>query len=434
MIQLQAINNILNTGDLESYLNAGIDKRYFYDYDSEFNFINSHYINYGKVPDLATFLARFSDFEVVDVLEPTKYIIENLKEEYLYTKGVEVFTKNARLLEQNSYEGLQNIIVQAEKLLQGTVTSEGHDINDMINERIEDINSKRDKDGLLGISTGLPEIDKILGGWLPGEEFVVIVGRVNQGKSWLLQKFLTEAHNQSKKILHYSGEMGVLQVAYRHDTLGMNYSNRQLMRATISDADYEKYEEDLQKRQTELEPYIVVTPRDLGGKYLTTSMLRTLIKKYKPDIVGIDQLSLMDDERRGENKRIRLTNISADLYSLSEEFQIPILADAQANRNKADIDEPENPDLADIGESDGIGQNATRVISLVQTKAGLSLFIPKNRYGENNKKLIYAWDIDQGTFSYVTNEHTEHKQINTELPLQNTRRKSHENSSATDVF
>ena len=348
--------------------------------------------------------------------------------------GVEVFTKNARLLEQNSYEGLQNIIVQAEKLLQGTVTSEGHDINDMVNERIEDINSKRDKDGLLGISTGLPEIDKILGGWLPGEEFVVIVGRVNQGKSWLLQKFLTEAHNQSKKILHYSGEMGVLQVAYRHDTLGMNYSNRQLMRATISDADYEKYEADLQKRQSDLEPYIVVTPRDLGGKYLTTSMLRTLIKKYKPDIVGIDQLSLMDDERRGENKRIRLTNISADLYSLSEEFQIPILADAQANRNKADIDEPENPDLADIGESDGIGQNATRVISLVQTKAGLSLFIPKNRYGENNKKLIYAWDIDQGTFSYVTNEQTEDRQVSTELPLQNTRRNKNENGSVTDVF
>ena len=228
--------------------------------------------------------------------------------------------------------------------------------------------------------------------------------------------------------------MGVLQVAYRHDTLGMNYSNRQLMRATISDADYEKYEADLQKRQSDLEPYIVVTPRDLGGKYLTTSMLRTLIKKYKPDIVGIDQLSLMDDERKGENKRIRLTNISADLYSLSEEFQIPILADAQANRNKADIDEPENPDLADIGESDGIGQNATRVISLVQTKAGLSLFIPKNRYGENNKKLIYAWDIDQGTFSYVTNEQTEDRQVSTELPLQNTRRNKNENGSVTDVF
>ena len=90
--------------------------------------------------------------------------------------------------------------------------------------------------------------------------------------------------------------------------------------------------------------------------------------------------------------------------------------------------------MADIGESDGIGQNATRVISLVQTKAGLSLFIPKNRYGENNKKLIYAWDIDQGTFSYVTNEQTEDRQINTELPLQNTRRNKNASSSVTDVF
>ena len=55
-------------------------------------------------------------------------------------------------------------------------------------------------------------------------------------------------------------------------------------------------------------------------------------------------------------------------------------------------------------ESDGIAQNSSRVISLVQTKSGLSLKITKNRYGENNKKLLYVWDIDCGVFSYVVEE------------------------------
>ena len=270
----------------------------------------------------------------------------------------------------------------------------------------------------MGISTGLKELDDVLGGWLPGEEFVTIVGRVNQGKSWLLQKFLTSAHTQHKRVLLYSGEMSAMQVGYRHDTLAMNYSNRQLTRGTISDLEFTNYENDLKKRAKELEPFIVVTPKDLGGKYMTVSMLKALCKKYQPDIIGIDQLSLMDDERRGENRRLQLANITMDLFRLSEELGKPILADAQANRNKTSSEEPENPELADIGEADAIGQNSSRVISLVQTKLGLSLLVTKNRYGENNKKFIYSWDIDLGTFRFVSEEGS---QKETELPFKNDR-------------
>ena len=281
----------------------------------------------------------------------------------------------------------------------------------------------------------MKELDKILNGWLPGEELVTIVGRVNQGKSWLLQKFLTEANKQNKRVLHYSGEMGVLQVAYRNDTLGLNYSNSQLMRGTIADGDYKQYLEDMENNK-QLAEYRVVTPNDFGGKMLTVSMLRTLIKKHKPDIIGIDQISLMEDERRlkGDATRTQYTHIAQDLFNMSTQFGIPIIVDAQANRNKADVDNPENPELADIGESDGIAQNSSRVISLVQTKAGLSLKITKNRYGENNKKLLYVWDIDCGVFSYVVEEQQENNDhddyVDAELPLRNNK----QFNDITDVF
>ena len=104
--------------------------------------------------------------------------------------------------------------------------------------------------------------------------------------------------------------------------------------------------------------------------------------------------------------------------------------DAQANRNKADMDKPENPELADIGESDGIAQNSSRVISLVQTKAGLSLKITKNRYGENNKQLLYVWDIDNGIFSFVTEQLEDGANIEPQLPLKN----KNKINDVTDVF
>lgn len=43
--------------------------------------------------------------------------------------------------------------------------------------------------------------------------------------------------------------MGVLQVAYRNDTLGMNYTNSQLMRGTIADGDYTQYINDLENNK-----------------------------------------------------------------------------------------------------------------------------------------------------------------------------------------
>ena len=404
MIELQCINNILAENNIDSYLEEGINADFFPNYTKEWNYILEHYKKYSKVPDQATFLSNFTEFDLLDVLEPQKYLLENLREDYVFRNAADLFNESVELLKQNAFEGLRNILSKGEKLLVNNSITQGTDINNIVNQKIADINSKKGTEGILGISTGLKELDDILGGWLPGEELVTIVGRVNQGKSWLLQKFLTAAHSQGKRILLYSGEMSAMQVGYRHDTLALNYSNRQLTRGTISDVQFSNYENDLQERANSLQPFIVVTPKDLGGKYMTVSTLKALIKKYTPDIVGIDQLSLMDDERKGENRRLQLSNITMDLFRISEELGLPILADAQANRNKTNTEEPENPELADIGESDAIGQNSSRVISLVQTKLGLSLLVTKNRYGENNKKFIYSWDIDLGTFRFVSEE------------------------------
>lgn len=430
MIRIQVLNDILNNNNLNEYLEKGINEDYFRGYEEEFNFIVKHNNKYGKCPDLATFAVNFPNFEVVEVLEPVNYLIDEIKEQYVYDQGVSIFQESARILEGNSYEGLEHIISKAQELLKNSGISQGTDINRLTDTKLDDIRSKEGLEGMLGISSGMPEIDKILGGWLPGEELVTIVGRVNQGKSWILQKFLSEAHNQGKKVLHYSGEMGVLQVAYRHDTSAINYSNKQLMRGTITTAELKQYEKDLKHREETLQPYIVITPKDLGGKMLTISTLRALIQKYEPDIVGIDQLSLMKDERgKGEPNRIQLSHLTMDLFNLSTEFSIPILADAQAKRNKADEENPENPDLDDIGESDGIGQNSSRVISLVQTKAGLSLYIAKNRFGDKGAKLIYSWDIDNGLYRFIdTEENTKQEQT---LPIRNATKQE---SKVTDVF
>ena len=400
MIQLQALNNILDKNNLETYLLEGITKDYFYHYKEEFNFIYNHYRQYNKVPDLATFINKFRDFEVIEVLEPVKMIIYYLKEEYLFAKGKEVLQDGARILENNAFDGIDVITKKLNQLIEQQDINYGVNTQDMKDILIKDIKTKREmnNEGIIGIKSGFDELDEITHGWLKGDELVTIVGRVNQGKSWLLQKFLVEANKQGKRVLHYSGEMGVKEVMYRKATLKYGISNTDLMTGNMTDSELNNFE-NLLEQDTTL--YQVITPNDLGGTQLTVSKLRSLIKKYKPDIIGIDQISLMDDERRvkGDTTRIQYNHISQDLFKLSSEFEIPILLAAQANRNKGGDDKLENPELIDVGESDGVAQNSSRVISLVTKNDTMKLKLIKNRYGKVGWNDRFSLNLDRGEFN-----------------------------------
>lgn len=242
MIKLQAINNILDTKNIEKYLIEDITEDYFGAYKDEFNFIYQHYRAYNTVPDWETFMGKFPDFDVVEVLEPINYIIYHLKEDYLFEKGFKVFQDSANILEQDAIKGLENVVRESEDLLKANKIKYGTDIQDMADIFEQDIERKRklNNEGIIGISSGFEELDEITHGWLPGNELVSIVGRINQGKSWLLQKFLAEANKQGKRVLMYSGEMSAKEVMYRHLTLKHNISNTQLITGIYQRVNREK--------------------------------------------------------------------------------------------------------------------------------------------------------------------------------------------------
>ena len=88
--------------------------------------------------------------------------------------------------------------------------------------------------------------------------------------------------------------------------------------------------------------------------------------------------------------------------SLSCELKIPILVVVQANREGINED-GSAPALESISNSDGIAQNATKVLSIRQRNNKLNIEIPKNRNGKVGIKLSYDWHIDTGEFSYNAN-------------------------------
>jgi len=385
MITLQILNKVIQTGDIQLINKNALTEEYFVGYEPEFNFIIDHFNKYGKVPDKATFLDKFNKFNLIEVAETDKYLLDTLYEEHLYYKSVEVVQKVAELLKHNSNDAVEYLHSQLPNL-QIAATTEGTDIISQADERYKIYLEKLNAKNPWYITTGFEELDEILNGWAKGEELVVFFARTGQGKSWVLAKTLTHAWEIGNRVGYISPEMSPTKIGYRFDTLLKNFSNRNLVWGR-EEPDYEKYIKELKNKEN---PFIVATPLDFQKK-VTVTKLKHFIQSNKLDILGIDGITYLTDERykKGDNKTISLTNISEDLMALSIELGIPILVVVQSNRGGVkNADSEGTPELENIRDSDGIAQNATKVIALRQTGAGLEFGIKKHRDGINGGKLI----------------------------------------------
>lgn len=396
MIELQVLNKLLNEKTMKPLFEYNLTEEHFVTYKDEFTFILEHHRKYKTLPDKETLIDEFPDFDFVTVNETWDYLYETISEQYTYNKTVPVVHKIAELVQGDANKAVDYMKQQAQVLntLNHRV-KKGCDIVKDVDKRVDEYKFRTEVGGLLGISTGLKDVDKSLFGWLP-EDLILILGRSNEGKTWIMLFFLVQAWMQGKKVLLYSGEMSHDIVGFRFDTLFKHFSNTGLMSGDATE--FKPYVDYAAKLKEYENSFIVITPKDLGGKRLDTQMLDTLIETLQPDIVGIDQLTIMQDYRakKGDSKAERFVHISEDLFDLTEKWQIPIMSPTQARRNNKAKDDEDTPSGDDVYGSDGPLQNSTRLIAIKQVPVGIKMTVEKNRYGPKNQEWIYHWDIDRG--------------------------------------
>lgn len=398
MVALQIISKILAVQNIAIIDDNLIPIEAFVGYEDEIEFILDHFDKYGNVPDKATFLSKFPEIELVDVTESDKYLVETIREEYLYYRSVPVVQKVAELLKTDANVAAEYMIT-AVKDLQPTYTLGGIDIIADAQERYTQYLQRRENPENWFFTSGFEELDDLIHGIQRGEELIVLFARINQGKSWVLEKMCTHVWQLGFNVGLISPEMSANSIGFRFDTLYKNFSNKQLMYGKDDVKEYEKYVEDLAKKTNK---FIVATPGDFN-RVITVSKLKNWIQQYDLNLLAIDGITYLTDERfkRGDNKTTSLTNISEDLMLLSIELNIPVIVVVQANRGGANDSETDTPNLEHIKDSDGIGANASKVISLKQTKDNkLIMQIKKQRNGPVGDKLRYQWNIDVGEFEF----------------------------------
>ena len=201
--------------------------------------------------------------------------------------------------------------------------------------------------------------------------------------------------------------MSAISVGQRFDTLYKNFSNRGVQ-GDDPDFNTDKYKSYINSLAKNKAKFSVTTPLDFD-KEVTVTKLRKWCIDLNLKLLVIDGLTYLKNERSDgrQQETQKLTELSEDLMTLSNELSIPVIAVVQANREAArDANGEVNndtPEIDTIRGSDGISHNASRVISVRYKDNTLTLYLNKNRYGPVGNKLIWTFQINEGRFIYLSN-------------------------------
>ena len=393
MIQLQVLNKILQDKDLSIIYDNNITVEFFSDYVDEFKFIEQHYKQYNSTPDYSTFVAKFTNFDVIEVTEPTSYLIDALYNDYNRRHLAKTFNQIRQLLTADKTEEALALYMNSSTNLHQNKHLKCVDILKDFS-RYDTYIEKCNNVDKYYIKTGFNELDRLTGGWDINEELATIIGRPGRGKSWILLKCATAAALQGLNVGIYSGEMTETKVGYRIDTLIGNISNGQILHGNVqADLAYRQYIESLKNITGSIK---ILTPAMIGG-LAGINTLRSFIEREHLDILFVDQHSLLEDDHKAKNPVEKAANISRDLKQLQVLKKIPIISVSQQNRTSAE----NGVGTEHVAQSDRIAQDSTIIIGVEREDDILSLHLIKSRDGESGKYLRYHTNLDKGIFTYI---------------------------------
>lgn len=253
--------------------------------------------------------------------------------------------------------------------------------------------------GVLGIRSGYDSIDASYPTGFAGGQFIMIMSRTNQGKSWFGLDLVLNAWALGYRVLVVSLEMSTHQVQNRAYTLMSQgqFNMSDLSRAQVDLDDLSKWTE----ANLKSDGSFVVTSSDGMGDF-NPSQLQAKIDQYCPDIVLVDYLQLMSDNRGSNGETERIRNVSKELKSLAMSNDIPVVAIVSASSNDTkEYSKP--PEIYEVASSRQAAFDADLVLSLFSTRQHdgsqlTDICARKNRHGPLFDFMVKL-DIENGSIS-----------------------------------
>jgi len=201
-------------------------------------------------------------------------------------------------------------------------------------------------------------LDELLGGF-QRSDLIVIGGRPSMGKTSLVLNVARNAATEQKAcVALFSLEMARDSLVWRllSSESGVNLSR---VRLGFHTEEEERRIMEATGKLSESSIYIDDSPQLRVAEM--RSKARRLHFEHGIDIIILDYLQLMQEDRRMENRVQEISFISRSLKGLARELNVPVLAVSQLSR-ASEFRASHTPQLSDLRESGSIEQDADVVI------------------------------------------------------------------------
>jgi len=264
----------------------------------------------------------------------------------------------------------KNIIENSEKLLfdlaeKGSFNSSLVKFDEALKFTIEmATNAYKNDEGIVGVPTGLTDIDDRLGG-LHKSDLIIIAGRPSMGKTALATNIAFNAASKLQEsgkkstVAFFSLEMSSEQLSTRILAEQSRIKSNDIRRGKISDEQFDKFIE-TSKNISELPLYIDETPAISIAA--VSNRARRIKRLFGLEMIVVDYIQLMRGPTNNANNRVQeISEITQGLKAIAKELSVPVLALSQLSRAVEQRDD-HKPLLSDLRESGSIEQDADVVM------------------------------------------------------------------------
>jgi replicative DNA helicase len=264
----------------------------------------------------------------------------------------------------------QNIIENSEKLLfdlaeKGSFNSSLVKFDEALKFTIEMAsNAYKNEEGIVGVPTGLTDIDDRLGG-LHKSDLIIIAGRPSMGKTALATNIAFHAASKLQEsgkkstVAFFSLEMSSEQLSTRILAEQSRIKSNDIRRGKISEEQFDKFIE-TSKNISELPLYIDETPAISIAA--VSNRARRIKRLFGLEMIVVDYIQLMRGPANNANNRVQeISQITQGLKAIAKELSVPVLALSQLSRAVEQRDD-HKPLLSDLRESGSIEQDADVVM------------------------------------------------------------------------
>jgi replicative DNA helicase len=266
--------------------------------------------------------------------------------------------------------------------------------------RLEIMRKTTGNASLSGLSSGFQELDRMVGGFHPGE-LIVVAGRPCMGaQQFVWQIAMHVATELNETVAYFSTTQSRTFLLQNMTAYAAQVDWHQLRENQLNEQEWESYTSAAQK--------IANAPLNINDSSADPRVIRSEAKclcesNQPPKLIVIDSIPSQSDSSSAV--ALRMSNMSADIYRIARYNGIPVIALAEVSRD-VESRKCKYPMLADIASADGLQWYADTVISLYRNavyapetkeKDTTHISILKSFYG-----CIGGFDMQQSKGGWVT--------------------------------